>query len=878
MRRTALLAAAAGCALATAPATAHAEAPFDFDKTPGALPKTVVPSAYQIDITPDLAKLTLAGHETIDLDFRAPVSTVTLNQAGLTLTQASLDNGTPAGIATNEKAQTATLTFPNQIAAGRHRLAIDYRGPIPQTPNGIYYDDYKTPTGEQRRMLVTQFEVADARRMFPGWDEPAFKATFRLTATLPKNLVAVSNMPVARTTSAGPDTNRVEFQTTPRMSTYLLALVAGDMAALHGEAGGAAINTYAPRGEEQQSSYALDTARQVLPYYNDYFGIPYPLPKMDLLAIPGNYAAGAMENWGAITFIDNAMLFDPATSSPNTRLEIYETTAHEMAHQWSGDLVTMGWWDNIWLNEGFATWMETKATDHFHPDWQIWPRDHAAHEAAMAQDAHPTTHPIQQVIHDVSEANSAFDMISYQKGEQIIRMIEDWLGPDTFRDGMRRYMKAHAYGNATSADLWAALGAASAKDVARVASTFTEQPGVPLVRVSRTCDGGKAAIALAEDRFTINDPHPARLSWNIPVTAGAPGEAPRHVLLAAQGASLPLPACDAPVKLNWGEDGYYRTEYDAASLKLLSAAFRSLSAADRANLLGDQFALFQGGRASLTDYLGLLAQLKDETSFAVWQDTLSHLDRLAEVLAGSPVRDDFNRFAISVMRPEYARLGWDPRPNESFLDALLRPLMIRALGRLGDADIVAEAQRRFATFLKTPQSLPPALRDPVTQIVGHHADQATYDTLRKLGIDAVGTEEKLRYFAAMASAANPALIKQTVDFADTGAVPNGRIARLLFRASSTCGNPDLLFKLVQQNEDKLNKHLPPGGVSPTVLVAAAAGSSNADIAQALLADKSSSISAGAHIWALRVADIVQTAADLRKRAEPALTAWLKAKG
>jgi aminopeptidase N len=853
-----------------------AEAPFNFDNTPGALPKTVVPKAYRIDITPDLKKLALTGSETIDIDVRAPTSSITLNQAGLTLQTATLD-GLPAKISEDENAQTATLAFAKPIAAGAHKLAIAYTGPIPQTPNGIYYDDYKTPAGASKRMLVTQFEVADARRMFPGWDEPAFKATFQLSATLPSDLVAVSNMPIAKTTPAGAGLKHVEFATTPRMSTYLLALVAGDMGALHGTAGGTQMNAYAPAGEQDKAAYAISIEKQILPYYNAYFGVPYPLPKLDLLAIPGNYEAGAMENWGAITFIDNSVLFDPKTSSPDTRQNIYVTVSHEMAHQWSGDLVTMGWWDNIWLNEGFATWMETKAADHFNPSWEIWPRAHETREGAMAQDAHPTTHPIQQVIKDVSQANSAFDQISYQKGEQIIRMIEDWIGPDVFRDGMRHYMKAHQYGNATSADLWAALSSASHKDVAKVAAGFTEQPGIPLVEVTRNCAGGKASLGLTQDRFTIHDPHPKKLSWMIPLTIGAPGTPPVHLILGAEKATVPLAGCTAPAKVNMGEDGYYRTQYDAASLQALAGIFPNLGAADRANLLGDQFALFVAGRASLTDYLTLLSGIAKERNIAVWDDTLAHLHRLDDALAGSALRPQFDAYAVSLIRPEFDRLGWDAKPGESFLDSLLRPQLIGALGRYGDKDVIAEADRRFSAFLKNPEALPAALREPVLNIVGHHADQATYDTLKKLGTQATSTEEKLRYFAAMASASDPALIRQTVAFAGAGQVPNGRITIFLYEASASSGSPDLLFNLVLPHEDELNKLLPPDGTGPSVAAAAAAGSSNPAIAKALMADKSSSSSTGGHIWALRVADMIGTSADLRSRAQDALAGWLKGK-
>ncbi len=877
--RPRLLAACSLLAL-TAAGIARAELPFDFARTPGKLPKTVVPDAYRIDLTPDLDKLTLAGSEAIDIRVLQAGPDIVLNQAGLSLSHASLEDGAQATVRLDEKAQTATLHFSKSIAAGRHTLTIGYTGPIPQTPNGIYYDDYKTASGAQKRMLVTQFEVADARRMFPGWDEPAFKATFQLTVTTPKSLKVISNMPPATISAVGTTEKRVAFATTPRMSTYLLALVAGDLAALNGTADGTNLAAWAPTGTQSQAAYALDVERHTLPFYNEYFGVKFPLPKLDMIAIPGNFEAGAMENWGAITYIDDAMLFDPATSSPATRETIHLDVTHEMAHQWSGDLVTMGWWDDIWLNEGFATWMELKATDHFNPDWQIWPRQHETREAAMGQDALPTTHPIQQVIHDETEANTAFDAISYQKGEQVIRMIEDWIGPDTFRDGMRRYMKAHAYGNTTSADLWAALSAASHRDVAHVATSFTEQPGIPLVHVARACDGGQASATLTQERFTIHDPHPKSLTWTIPVSIGPPNAAPtlvQHVLLGAQPVTVKLGSCTGPQKANIGEDGYYRTAYDAAGLISLAQSLPELQPTDRANILGDQFALYVAARAPLTDYLNLLPHLSGEQNVAVWTDTLAHLRRIDRALAGSPARAPFAAYAASLVRPEFARLGWDAKPGEPFLDSLLRPSLVEAMGAFKDPAVLAEARRRFVAFTHDSTSLPPALREPVLTIVGHTADQATYDALKAAGIHATSTEEKLRYFGAMASASDPKLIAQTVAFAEAGEVPNGRITIFLAEASRASEQASLVYQLAAKREREISARIPAGGLGPTVLVAAAAGSNDPEMARAVLAAPSSQASIGARIWAARVADSIGTAADLHARTVPAVTAWLAAR-
>jgi aminopeptidase N len=856
-------------------ATASAEAPFNFDENPGMLPKTVIPSAYRIGLVSNAAMSSFTGHEDIDITVRTPVSTITLNQNGLKLTQASLLRGPAAAITTNDASMTAELKFPHSIAAGHYTLAIDYSGPILTDPYGIYRDDYKTPAGAARHMLVTQFEVADARRMFPGWDEPAFKATFQLTVTVPAAKAVVSNMPSASTTTAAGGMQRVVFATTPRMSTYLLALVAGDLSTLHAKGGSTPIELLAPTGTQDQGAYALHAATQLLPFYDNYFGVPYPLPKLSLIAIPNNYAAGAMENWGAITFIDNVLLFNPATSAPRTREDIYVDVAHEMSHQWSGDLVTMGWWDNIWLNEGFATWMETKATDHFNPGWEMWPRQHADREDAMAEDAQPTTHAIQQPIHDISEANDAFDDITYEKGEQVIRMIENWLGEDNFRDGMRLYMRRHAYGNTTSADLWAALTAVSHENVAAVGNSFTEQPGIPLVHFARACAAGETTITLTQDRFTIHDPRAAKLVWIIPVGIGAPAKPVRNILLTAQPTTERFPGCGAMLKANFGENGYYRTQYDPASLALLRGGFFTLGPADRANLLGDEFALFLAGRASLDDYLNLVAGLQGkESDVAVWQDTIDHLETLDNVLRGSPARPAFEVFARNLLRPRLQTLGWTQMPGESFLDTLLRPRLIAALGQLGDPATIAQAERLFAGFQKDPDTLPADLRDPVTKIVGLHADAATWSALRQLGEAAPDTEEKMRYFDAMAAAQDPALVQRNIAFATAGAIPVARINEFLTEAAADSDDPNGFLQEILPKMDPIIKLQGPVGDGYNMQMISINASDPA-LAAAILAQPSTQATSAAKLDAKKAADGIATNAQLRARAEPAVTAWLK---
>ena len=444
-------------------------------------------------------------------------------------------------------------------------------------------------------MLSSQLEPADARRIFPSWDEPSFKASFALDVTVPEKLRAVSNMPVASEQVLGNEEKRVTFQPTPRMSSYLFVLAVGDLERVSETVDGTDVGVVAVQGKAANGRYALDSAAELLRYYNEYFGVRYPLPKLDLIAVPGGFG-GAMENWGGITFFESRLLFDPQKNSADSRRGIFSIIAHEMAHQWFGDLVTTAWWDNIWLNEGFASWMQAKAAEQLHPEWRTWLNSVGAKQAAMAEDARRTSHPIQHQIANETEANAAFDTITYNKGQAFIRMLESYLGDDTFRAGIRAYMKQRAFSNATTADLWNALAEASGKPVAALAGAYTEQPGVPLVVAESACADGRQRITLRQDRFAIHDPDPKPLHWQVPVGFGSLRGGERDELVLLDGtAEITAGPCGAPVKLNLGDVGYYRVQYDAGMLAALAASIADMPLADRVNLLADSWATVEAG-------------------------------------------------------------------------------------------------------------------------------------------------------------------------------------------------------------------------------------------------------------------------------------------
>jgi aminopeptidase N len=533
----------------------------------------------------------------------------------------------------------------------------------------------------------------------------------------------------------------------------------------------------------------------------------------------------------------------------------------------------MAWWNNTWLNEGFASWMATKVTDALNPDWQYWLRAHADKERAMTLDARPTTHPVQISITDESQIGSAFDSISYLKGQAFLRMLETYLGEDAFRDGMRHYMKAHAYSSTTTADLWAALQEASGKPVADIAAAFTEQPGIPLMRVDVACRANETVATLGQQRFTINDPKAAALTWNVPVQIGVIGSSTPQTLLVKGAGTFSAPGCGKAVKANWNDTGYYRVVYDAKNLAALTAAYPTLPAADRVNLLSDEWSLVAANRAKLAEYLGLTKHLGTESTYVVWSDVITRLHELDDLARDLSVRSAFRHYAIKVLRPVFARTGWDAKTGEGNETALLRASLISALGTFGDEAVIAESRRRFAAFIKDPATLPANLRTPVIEIVARYADKATFEELRRMGQAASGTEDKLRYYGALAGAQDPAFIGEDLAIARTGEISNGRVPFFLIQLAQRSATPDAVWKAVVAQREPIVAKMPEE-FRHALLPNVAAQSMNAAVGQELLAMPEMQATPGARYEAARAVSRIAEQAELRKRLMPQLSAWL----
>jgi aminopeptidase N len=863
---------------------AVAEPGYSFDTTPGRLPKTVVPLHYAIELQPDLERLTLAGLAQVDIEVRQPTARITLNAVNMTLAAASVADGTQsATIVLDAAAETATLTFAQPLRAGLHRLRIAFTAGINRFGRGLFYIDYPTANGH-KRMISSHLEPADARRVFPCWDEPAFKATFALTVTVPHSFVAVSNMPVAHEQPVTPSLKQVSFQPTPRMSSYLFVLTAGELERISSEADGVAVNVVTTAGKRQQGRFALDSAVDLLRYFNDYFGVPYPLPKLDLIALPGGFG-GAMENWGGITFFESRLLFDPALNPAGARRGIFAILAHEMAHQWFGNLVTMAWWDNLWLNEGFATWMQAKAAEHLHPQWATWLNSGGQKQFAMSLDARSSSHPIQQPVENETEAMAVFDAITYSKGQALVRMIEHYLGDNAFRAGIRTYMADHAYANTTTADLWRALEAASGKPVAALASRFTEQAGVPLVIVEVTCTGEEQRARLRQEQFTVRDragtrPSPADAEgktkrWQLPVAIGPlrAVRAPETILLDGETA-IAAGRCGEPVKLNLGDVGYYRVEYDATAHTALAKSFALMSPADRVNLLADGWALAEAGRGAPTSYLELVEELGTGDGRAAWDQVITTLRRLDRLQRNRPERAAFQAYARGKLRPMLDRLGWDePRPDADG-SGLLRARLIRTLGELGDEAVVAEARRRFAAYQRNAASLRPGLRDAVTSVAGMSADRRTYNALLSLARRSTNSVERERYYSAAAGARNAELARETLELTLTDELPSGLVETVINTVASAGEQPDLAWTFVKKNFSALAARQGPSFRNYFV------SSFMKNFSDAARADELASFApvnatAGGRSAAARAAETIRLEADLKARALPAIDDWIR---
>jgi len=773
------------------------------------LPTSVVPLNYDLRLTPDAEHLTFSGEVQIDVQVATAVSAVLLNAKGLMFDEATIDGGAKAVVTLDGKLERASLGFAGGVSPGAHVLNIRYHGAIARSTLGFFAMDYQSAAGE-RRTLATNFEPASERLLMPSWDEPSFKATFRVTVDAPADRMAVSNMPVESETPLPNGLKRVRFMPTPKMSTYLLFLAVGDFERITDTIDGVQVGVVVAHGDADRGRYALEQATRLMHYYNEYFGVHYPLPKLDLVAAPGQIEGGSMENWGAIFYSQKHILFDSKNSTDDDRRLVFLVVSHEMSHQWFGDLVTMSWWDNLWLNEGFARWMQTKAADDLNPEWETGLRASSIVEQGMRADAKPSTHPVEQPVASAAEAELAFDEITYDKGASVIGMLESYVGADRFREGVRAYMHEHAFGNTVSADLWRALQAAAGKNVLGIADDFTRRAGLPLVSVeavpaqSGSASGGSGAggmagagrVQLTQSRFLeahrngIADS--ASPPWRLPLAVKSlTGDSVATTLLAVESAAVAFDG-PAPAVVNTGHKGYARVRYTPSLFSDLSAHLATASPVDQVGVLQDAWALGQSEYAPITNVIQLIDALPPDANPIVWLRAVRILQAIDHLYDGLPTQAAFHDWARVRLAPVGARVGWDAAPGQAPNATELRMPLLIALARFGDRAASEEGAKRYAAIQSDPASQPPEARRAAREIVARQADAEAFNRLVAQLRSTRDPLEKQDIFEALTDVADQALAARLLEMIIGPDAPAGSMPDLLLSVAEE--HPDLAWK------------------------------------------------------------------------------------
>ncbi|KAK8732636.1 hypothetical protein OTU49_006856 [Cherax quadricarinatus] len=751
------------------------------------LPQNIKPNHYKITLQPNLVKCVFHGSQEVDIEIKEATKQIKFNSLDLTLrdikvTLPSEEVLVPASTEISTSNEMVTLIFEETLPIGTAKLSVAFDGELNDKMKGIYRSKYTSASGEERYSAVTQFEATDARRCFPCWDEPALKATFDITLVVPHDRVPLSNMPEISRVLHESDSNLqvVKFATSPLMSTYLVAVVVGEYDYVEDTStDGIKVRVYTPVGKQEQGKFALEVATKVLPYYKEYFSIAYPLPKMDLIAI-ADFSVGAMENWGLVTYRETCLLVDPDNTSASQRQWIALVVGHELAHQWFGNLVTMEWWTHLWLNEGYATFVEFLCVDHLFPEYDIWTQFVTnAYIRALELDSLKNSHPIEVPVGHPSEVDEIFDDISYSKGASVIRMLHCYLGDKDFRAGMNKYLTRHQYGNTYTEDLWAALSEASSKPVGDVMSTWTKQTGFPMISVVSHQDGDNRVLTLTQQRFLADGSSGDNSLWMIPVSISTeknPSKAIKEVLLEGKTTQVVLEGISENtwVKLNPGTVGYYRTQYTPEMLTQLIPAMKTkcLPPLDRLGVFDDLFSMVLAGHTSTVEVLKVLRAFEDETDYTVWSAVHNCVAHLNQLLSHTDFHSSFAAFVRQLFSKIGQKLGWETKPGETHLQTLLRSLVLGQLGLYGDEAVVVEAKKRLAAHVANTATLPADLRSPVYKTVVSQADEKTYDQMIKLYREADLHEEKDRISRSLGATRDPNLIQRVLQFAMSNEVRN----------------------------------------------------------------------------------------------------------
>jgi puromycin-sensitive aminopeptidase len=794
------------------------------------LPADVRPTDYHIALRVDPIGERFAGEATIRLELGRARTAIELHAAALRVARVTWTAGTASDarparalLKRHPDRETVEVRLPARARAGSGTLRLRFSGALQRGLRGLY-----GASADGRSYAFTQLEAADARRFFPCFDEPTFKARFTFRVTADGANAIVSNMPIAREREETDGSRTVEFEPTPPLSTYLCALAVGPLeCSSPRHVGPTPVRVWHVPGKGHLTATALEAAAEALARLERYFDLPYPYPKLDLVAVP-DFEAGAMENAGAVFFRETLLLADPATLSLGEHKRIAEVVAHELAHMWYGNLVTMAWWNDLWLNEAFATWMAFRIVDDWRPEWRMWNTFEHHRAAALQLDALRHTHAIYSEVRDAAEATQNFDAITYEKGAAVLRMVENYLGAEAFRDGVRLYIRRHREGNTRARDLWRALAEASGSRVDHVVRRWTETPGFPLLRVRAEERDGGVVFAVRQERF-LADPRATaaarRRRWPVPWvvryrTRTAPGTSVIRTLVEGARETVPLDA-EGPLAWYYGnaeEGGFFRVSHDTENLARLAAALPgALSPVERMGLVGTQWALVRSGAASIETFLDLLDRFDAERDHYVLERLVAALGTIDELLvdaAGSASRPAFRAWLDRLFTPQLVQLGWDPKVGESQDTRLRRAVIVEILGLLAEVPAVCStAAARAARYLRDRASLEANLVEAVTRIDARQGDPARFEAYRGAAREARTPQERRRFQLALADFRDPALIDRALALSLTDEIATQDVALFLVRALGNRSARERVWRLIVQRWSRLTRRLPPMMVS-----------------------------------------------------------------
>jgi len=763
----------------------------------------VNPINYKLTFEPDLKKFTFNGIESITADCKKSTNIITMHCAELKIVSCQVKSRgktIKSFPKINEKNEELGIKLSEKVK-GKIIIDLEFQGILNDRLLGFYRSQY-VQNGKTKYLATTQFEAADARRAFPCWDEPEAKATFEISIIADNKFTAISNMPV-KTKKKIENKTIYNFSKTPIVSTYLIYLGVGEFEYLTGKVGKIQIRVVTTKGNKSKGKFSLDLGKKLLTSYEKYFGIKYPLPKLDLIAVP-DFAAGAMENWGAITFRETILLYDPKTSSTRTKQFIAEVISHEIAHQWFGNLVTMKWWNDLWLNESFATFMATKFVDKFYPEWDLWNQFvEDAMNVAMGLDSLKTTHPIDVKVNSPAEIREIFDAISYDKGGCVLRMLEHYVGEPNFQKGLKKYLSDFKYQNAKGQDLWDAIGKASKMPVSSMVNTWLKLPGFPLVEINQ--DGNN--LKLKQKRYLLeSDKKFSKGLWSIPMSIGLESEISQK-LFTTKSMSVKLPTNTLGFVANYGRNGFYRVKYDEGillDLKMLVDEKR-IPAIDRWAIQNDLFSLCVSGDELVRNYLDFSDAYFDEDSYLASVNVAHNLASLYFRAFDEPFAEEIRGYAVNYFRKILFNLGWEPQKSDKHTDALLRGFTISVLGKMNDDEVTDEALKRYKKFLKSSSSISPDLVEPILSIAAWNGNSKTHTELTNLYKNAKTMEEKLRFLGALCGFKDKKLLLKSLDFSQTSQVRSQNIQLPIMRVAANPYGDKVLWAWLKKNWKNINK-------------------------------------------------------------------------